>query len=174
MIPGLVYFIVVLETDFYTYLKGFLQSLGEGIFSEIQNRKSAMLVKLKIGLREQSLFQGVITAAFLILAPSLSRIFIGLDVSLLRVTMLAVFFQLLFLTEMTFLFYFEQYRLTFIASAAYFLVNLGGSLATVILGTGFYGLSYLAAGGVASAICALFLFRIVGKADRLVLARYTT
>jgi uncharacterized membrane protein len=116
----------------------------------------------------------MITAAFLILAPSISRIFGGLEVSLLRITMLAVFFQLLFLTEMTFLFYFEQYRLTSIAALAYFAVNLGGSLATVISGTGFFGLSYLAAGAVSSLICALYLFRIVHKADRLVLARYTT
>jgi uncharacterized membrane protein len=174
MIPGLVYFIVVLETDFYTHLKNFLQSLGEGILGEIQNRKNLMLVKLKAGLREQSLFQGVITAAFLILAPSLSRIFNNLDVSLLRITMLAVFFQLLFLTEMTFLFYFEQYRPAFIAALAYFVVNLGGSLAIVLTETGFFGLSYLAAGMVSALICALYLFKIVQRADRLVLARYTT
>jgi len=174
MIPGLVYFIVVLETDFYSHLKGFLQSLGEGILGDIQKRKNLLLVKLKAGLREQSLFQGVITAAFLILAPSLSRIFSGLDVSLLRITMLAVFFQLLFLTEMTFLFYFEQYRPSFVAALAYFIVNLGGSLATAYSGKEFFGLSYLAAGIVSSMICALYLFKIVHKADRLVLARYTT
>ena len=182
MIPGLVYFIVVLETDFYTHLKGFLQSLGEGILSEIQTRKDLLLVKLKAGLREQSLFQGVITAAFLILAPSLSRIFAGLNVALLRITMLAVFFQLLYLTEMTFLFYFEQYRATFLAALAYFLVNLGGSIAVVLTSpltgtlteTKFFGSSYLAAGIVSSTICALYLFKVVRRADRLVLARYTT
>ncbi len=174
MIPGLVYFIVVLETDFYSYLKNFLQSLGEGILGEIQNRKNLLLVKLKTGLREQSLFQGVITAAFLILAPSLSRIFSGLDVALLRITMLAVFFQLLFITEMTFLFYFEQYRPSFVAALAYFIMNLGGSLAIVYSGRGLFGLSYLAAGIVSSVICALYLFKIIYKADRLILARYTT
>jgi uncharacterized membrane protein len=174
MIPGLVYFIVVLETDFYTYLKSFLQSLGEGILSEIQARKNLMAEKLKTGLREQSLFQGVITAAFLVLAPSLSRIFSGLNVGLLRITMLAVFFQLLFLTEMTFLFYFEQYRPAFIAALFYFIVNLGGSLLIVSTGKQLFGLSYLAAGMVSTLICALYLFRIVHKAHRLVLARYTT
>jgi uncharacterized membrane protein len=174
MIPGLVYFIVVLETDFYSYLKDFLQSLGEGILQDIQNRKNLLLVKLKAGLREQSLFQGVITAAFLILAPSLSGIFSGIDVSLLRIAMLAVFFQLLFLTEMTFLFYFEQYRPSFIAALAYFIVNLGGSLLIVATGRVIYGSSYMAAGMVSSLICALYLFKIVRKADRLVLARYTT
>jgi uncharacterized membrane protein len=174
MIPGLVYFIVVLETDFYSYLKKFLQSLSGGILNEIQNRKNTMLQKLKTGLREQSLFQGVITAAFLILAPSLSRLFSDIDVSLLRITMLAVVFQLLFLTEMTFLFYFERYSASFLAALAYFLVNLGGSLATVVFGTDLFGFSYLAAGIVASAFCAAYLFRTIHKADRLILARYTT
>ena len=97
-----------------------------------------------------------------------------IDVSLLRITMFAVFFQLLFLTEMTFLFYFEQYRPAFLASLAYFLVNLGGSLATVFHGAGLFGLSYLAAGIVASGICAVFLFKTVRRADRLILARYTS
>ena len=174
MIPGLVYFIVVLETDFYSYLKDFLLSLGNGMLNEIQKRKALMRTKLRQGLREQSLFQGVITAAFLILAPALGRIFSGIDVSLLRITMFAVFFQLLFLTEMTFLFYFEQYRPAFLAALAYFLVNLGGSLATLFHGAGLFGLSYLAAGIVASGICAVFLFKTVRRADRLILARYTS
>jgi uncharacterized membrane protein len=174
MIPGLVYFIVVLETDFYTYLKDFLQSLSQGILGEIQRRKRLMMINLKSGLREQSLFQGVITAAFLILAPSLGRFFSGIDVTLLRITMLAVFFQLLFLTEMTFLFYFELYRASFVAALAYFTVNLAGALATVFTGSGLFGLSYLAAGIVASLICALQLFSAVRRADRLILARYTT
>ena len=125
-------------------------------------------------MREQNLFQGVVTAAFLILAPYLARLFSGLDVSLLRITMLAVFFQLLFLTEMTFLFYFELYLPSFLAALAYFTVNLAGALATALSGTGFYGLSYLGAGIAGSLICALFLFRAVDKADRLILARYTT
>ena len=174
MIPGLVYFIVVLETGFYTYLKDFLQSLSQGILGDIRTRKQLLLTKLKQGLREQSLFQGVITAAFLILAPSLGRLFGGIDVTLLRITMLAVFFQLLFLTEMTFLFYFELYLPSFIAALTYFAVNLAGSLTTVLTGTGFFGLSYLGAGIAASLICALFLFKAVRKADRLILARYTT
>jgi uncharacterized membrane protein len=165
---------VVLEIDFYTYLKGFLQSLGEGILGEIQNRKDLMVEKLKAGLREQIMFQGVITAAFLILAPALSRIFSDLDIPLLRITMLAVFSQLLFLTEMTFLFYFEQYRPACIAALSYFIVNLGGSLAIVATGKQLFGSSYLAAGMVSAVICALYLFRIVQKADRLVLALYTS
>jgi uncharacterized membrane protein len=174
MIPGLVYFIVVLETEFYTYLKDFLQSLGEGIFKDIQKRKQLLLLTLKRGLREQSLFQGVITAAFLILAPSLAGAFTGVDATLLQITMLAVFFQLLFLTEMTFLFYFELYLPSFIGAVVYFTVNLALSLLTALAGRGFFGLSYLAAGITASLLCALFLLRAVKKADRLVLARYTS
>jgi uncharacterized membrane protein len=88
--------------------------------------------------------------------------------------MLGVFFQLLFLTEMTFLFYFELYLPSFIAALTYFAVNLAGSLTTVLTGTRFFGLSYLGAGITASLICALFLFKAVRKADRLILARYTT
>ena len=42
------------------------------------------------------------------------------------------------------------------------------------MGTNLFGYSYIAAGVVASVICALFLFKTIHKADRLILARYTT
>ncbi len=173
IIPGLVYFVVVLETDFYTYLKDFLHSLGNGIFNDIQSRKRLLLAKMKQGLREQSLFQGVVSAAFLILAPSLGRLFSGIDVAVLRLTILAVFFQLLFLTEMTFLFYFELYSASFVAALSYFAVNLAGALLTAATAALPFGLSYLAAGIVASLLCTAFLLTTVRKADRLILARYT-
>jgi uncharacterized membrane protein len=174
LIPGLVYFVVVLETGFYTSLAEFLRSLQHGTYQSIQSRKYAMVRQLRTGLREQVMFQGVATAAFLILAPSVVALFFpGLvEAAVLRVTLLAVFFQLLFLVVMTILFYFEQYRQAFLSALVFCGLNLVVALATVATPRLPFGASYLAAGVAASVMGSVFLSRTVRKADRLLFARF--
>jgi uncharacterized membrane protein len=173
IIPGLIYFIVVYETGFFTALKEFLLSLTRGTFREIQKKKYRMLRELRTGLREQTLFQAVVSAVFLILAPALSRaLFAGsLDLNVLRLTLLAVFAQLVFLTLVTFLFYFELYRESFRACLLFFLVNLAGSLATVAGGRAFYGASHLAGAAAGALAAAVTLFGAAPKADRRIFSR---
>jgi uncharacterized membrane protein len=174
LIPGLVYFVVVLETGFYTRLAEFLRSLQSGTYQVIQIRKYAMVRQLRTGLREQVMFQAVATAAFLILAPSIVALFFpGLvEVAVLRVTLLAVFFQLLFLVVMTILFYFEQYRQAFLAALVFCSLNLVVALATVLTPLLPFGTSYLTAGVAASVLGRVFLVRSIRKADRLLFARF--
>ena len=176
MIPGLIYFIVVCETNFYTYLKEFLLSLGQGTYRTIQEKKYLLVRQMREGLREQGLFQGVITLVFMIMAPAISRTFFGgaVDLLTLRMILLAVFFQLLFLTLMTFLFYFELYHQSFVSCAVFFGVNFFGSIATVLSGSDRYGLSYMLAGVSATLVTALFLFTSVKNVERRILARYTS
>ena len=177
MIPGLIYFVVVSETGFYVHLKGFLLSLGNGIYRVIQEKKYVLARKMKEGIREQNLFQGVITAVFMLLAPVLSDSLFGGSVNplILRLTLLAVFFQLLFLTLVTFLFYFQMYLQSFIASLVFFVVNSAGSL--LILKSGrvdLYGASYLLAGIAASVVTAVFLFTATRTLERRVYAQYSS
>jgi uncharacterized membrane protein len=174
LIPGLIFFVVVLETGFYTRLAEFLRALQHGTYLDIKSRKYAMLRQLRTGMREQAMFQGVATAAFLILAPSIVRLFFPGTVELLvlRVTLLAVFFQLLFLVMMTVLFYFEQYREAFLGALLFCGVNLLGALATVLVPWIPFGASYLAAGTAATAATGVFLVSAVRKADRLIYARF--
>ncbi len=176
MIPGLIYFVVVAETDFYIYLKAFLNSIGRDIYKTIQERKYKLIARMKQGVREQSIFQGVMTVVFLISAPVISESLFGgtLDAHILRLTLVAVFFQLLFLTLMTLLFYFELYRYTALSAFIYFLVNLSGSLLTLLApGQAFFGVSYVAAGVIASFTAGAFLFSASKSFDRLILGRYT-
>ena len=176
MIPGLIYFVVVAETDFYLHLKAFLNSIGRDIYKTIQERKYKLIAMMKEGVREQSIFQGVMTVVFLIIAPVISESLFGgaLDAHILRLTLVAVFFQLLFLTLMTLLFYFELYRSTALSAFIYFLVNLSGSLLTLLVpGRAFFGASYIAAGVSASFAAGAFLFSASRSFERLILGRYT-
>jgi len=174
LIPGLVYFVVVLETGFYTRLAEFLRALQHGTHQAIQSRKYAMIRRLRTGLREQALFQGVASGAFLILAPAILRLFFPGTVELLvlRVTLLAVYFQLLFLVLMTILFYFEQYREAFLGALVFCGVNLAAALATVLVPEIPLGSSYLAAGAAATVVSAVFVFTSIRKADRLIYSRF--
>ncbi len=174
MIPGLVYFVVVTETGFYGALRSFLRALVEEPLDALMARKRVLVRRAWTGLRDQGLFQGVLTAAFLLLAPTISQVLFGgsVDPLVLRVAMLAVLFQLLFLTLVTFLFYFELYRRSALACAAYFTVNLACALATVLSGRPLFGASYLAAGVAGSVVAAVLLGRAVGVAERLLLARF--
>ncbi|MCK5673249.1 MAG: exopolysaccharide Pel transporter PelG, partial [Spirochaetales bacterium] len=116
LIPGLVYFMVFSETNFYVRLRRFLMKISTRTFTEIQEEKFGLLNTMKNSIREQSLFQGVITLGLIILAGSINKNFLGGLSSLitLRLVLAGVFFHLLFLTLLTFLFYLERYKEAFI------------------------------------------------------------
>lgn len=176
MIPGLVYFVVVLETDFYLKLMRFLRELQGGILPDIQQRKYTLLADMKRGLREQGLFQAVITFALILLAPAVLTLFgvPGVRVTTFRTLLLGVYFHFTFLTLLTFLFYMEFYGKAAAAALIFFLVNLAGSLAAAFAGhPELQGFGYLAAGIIGSAVSYRILDRQGRKLDRLVLARYS-
>jgi uncharacterized membrane protein len=176
MIPGLVYFIVVFETGFYLLLKDFLQSLGTGTHRTIQERKYALIRGIASGLREQVLFQGLLVLVIGLLASRLSAsLFDGsLAVTTFRVSLAAVFFHFMYLTLMTFLFYFELYRQSAFCSFLYFAVNTAGSLAIVYWGSAeMAGYSYLAAGIFATLTAGSLLFTSARRIDRTILIRYS-
>lgn len=176
MIPGLIYFVVVLETDFYLLLMDFLKSLQSRRLTQIQERKYTLRKNMNTGLREQSLFQGMITLGLVLIAAKLLPM-VGVSASsagVFRILLVAVFFHFLLLTLMTFLLYMELFRQAFVASALFFLVNLAGSLLTVEFHlTAYDGMSYLLSAALASAVAYLFLDRGARRLDRAILARYS-
>ena len=113
MIPGLVFFVVYSETEFYTSLKRFLLNLGYSRYSEILRAKQKLAGTAAESLKEQSILQGVVTLIIIILASG----------TILRTTLAAVFFHLLLLTLLNYLFYIEQYRHAFLSAVVFFLVN---------------------------------------------------
>ena len=176
MIPGLIYFVVASETDFYVSLKVFLESLGNGILSRIRENKYAVVQQLRRSLREQSVFQGILILVLILLAPTLARALFagGMDVTVFRLTLAAVFFHFLFMTLMTFLFYLELYAQACLASLVFFLVNAAATAIMVLTGgTGVAGLSYLLGGAAGCAAAARLLFSRVRTVDRTIYVRYS-
>ncbi|MBN1411432.1 MAG: exopolysaccharide Pel transporter PelG [Spirochaetales bacterium] len=171
MIPGLIFFMVVNETNFFVRLREFLNTIHTGILKRIQDNKKKLARQAGIGIRDQSLFQGIFTAAFILLARELTRYVFNTAVNLtvFRILTGAVFFHLMFLTLMVFLFYLQQYKKTFAAALVFFLVNSVGSVLTALSGINeLCGLGYLAGGFTGSIAAVLFLVSSVRNYDKTV------
>lgn len=176
MIPGLIYFVVALETDFYLQLMGFLKSLQSRRLTQIQERKYSLRRNMQRGIWDQSLFQAVVTVGLGIVASKLLPV-LGVSAQsagTFRVLLAAVYFHFLLLTLITFLLYMELFKEAFLASFLFFLLNFAGSLATVLLhlpsSTGY---SYLLSGVLSSVVAYAFLDHGVRRLDRTILARYS-
>ena len=168
LIPGLVYFMVFSETNFYVKLRRFLMKLSTRTFTEIQEDKYKLMKTMHNSIREQSLFQGIITFGLIILSSTINTKLMGGQSSVLtiRLVLVGVFFHLLFLTLFTFLFYLEKYKEAFFTQICFFSVNLGGTLYFASLSTPVYGAGYLIAGVLTSIISWLFLSRGIETMDR--------
>jgi uncharacterized membrane protein len=176
LIPGLIYFTIETETAFYPRLREFLRSMSAENWQRIQERKRAMIVSLGVGLREQSILQAIVSVTLVLGAPVLARVLFGagVDVFTLRLTLAAVWLHSLFLTLIIFLFYLEFYDRAFLAAAAFLVVNLGASFATVLLGDPrLLGASYVAGGAAGCAVAGIFLARAIRRIDRTILLRAT-
>ena len=177
MIPGLIYFVVVCETDFYMELKRFLNGLAGEIYSTIQKNKYALIHQMKKGLVEQGVFQGLLTLVLVLLAPVIidSLLSSSIDPLVLRMVLLAVLCHFSYLTLMTFLFYLQLYKEAAFSSLCFFLINTLASLGTTVLGNPrLCGVSYLAAGAAASVLALIFIFSKVRDIDRRIFARYSS
>ncbi len=175
MIPGLIYFVVISETDFYIHLKNFLDSLSNSILSIIQEKKIFLIDKFKQSLQDQSLFQGLFTFLLILIAPAINKtLFSGsVDLSILRISFLAVFFHFIYLTFMTFMFYMELYPQAAFTSFIFFFVNISYSVSMEILGyQNLPGLSYLLGAFTASVIALIFLVKTVKKIDQKIFSNY--
>lgn len=174
LIPGLVYFMVITETDFFVRLKLFLKSLQTGIYRTIQERKYRLLQSAMHGLREQTVLQGLFTVLLILGAREIATTLLGgVDTLLLRLTFAAVFFHLSYLTLLIYLFYFQVFKRSALLAMLFFAVNLTGSLLISAAGAYRYAaLPYLVAGLVATVAGLRLVNASARSLDRLLYASY--
>ncbi|MBN2738273.1 MAG: exopolysaccharide Pel transporter PelG [Spirochaetales bacterium] len=169
MIPGLIYFVIVSETDFFTKLKEFLNQLHTSVISKILDRKYKMINSMRKALLDQSLFQGIFTLVMIVLAEYLAiHLFdIRINPLVFRLVLGAVFFHLLFLTVSTFLYYLQLYHYSFIAALVFFLSNLILAIFISLFHLEqFYGLSYLVSTMLGTVVALAFLLPSIKHFDR--------
>lgn len=174
IIPGLVYFMIYSESDFYIALKKILLHLGRETESRIKREQYTLFKTVKSSLKEQSLFQGVITLVLIIIAPDIKTLFLSNSVSVMtfRITLTALFFNLVLLTTVTFLFYLERYKSAFISVMIFFSVNVSVTLYSTVTDFPYYGGGYLAGCAAGTIAAFIFLRHGIKYIDRDIFAKY--
>jgi len=89
-----------------------------------------------------------------------------------RITLTALFFNLLLLTTVTFLFYIEKYKSAFISVMIFFSVNVGVTLYSTEVNFPYYGGGYLVACAVGTLAAFIFLRHGIKYIDRDIFAKY--
>lgn len=161
MIPGLIFFVIYSETEFYTALKSFLYKLARGKYSTILQSKRQLAKISSSSTKEQSLLQGIITISLILIINGI----------ILKITLAAVFFHLLFLTLLNYLFYIERYRHACRSSLVFFGINTILAFVTASGHLPYPGISYLIAAAAASVTAAIFLKRDILMLERFILTR---
>ncbi len=170
IIPGLVYFIIVTETQLYTDLRHFLFSLNHSSWSRIQKARQRLGASLRHELRDQSLLQ---LACSLALAFLLLRMGFGsVDKPELWLSLGAAYAQFTLLSILVFQYYFELYRRALATAGLYFLLNgIGGALLYSLLPSLPAGAGHLMAGSAACLLGYGLLRRAVYRMDRIIFRR---
>ncbi len=161
MIPGLIFFVVYSETDFYIALKHFLHRLINSHYPDI-NRAKLKLKKTTVqSLKEQSLLQAVTAGFFIIIT----------DNPVMQITLAAVFSHLLLLTLLNYLYYIEQYRHAYYSSLLFFTSNAVIAVIQVFVTAFPPGTAYLISASAASLLAMKLLFNDLRIADRYILTK---
>jgi uncharacterized membrane protein len=170
IIPGMAYFVIMSETAFYHSLQKFLHALVRAPYAGIQVAKQNVIRVMITELRDQNLFQGLFSLAAALLAWWLIP-----DPAMRQTTLIIIagsFFQLLLMTVLNFLYYFELYQRALSGAAVFLALNalvfplLQQSLPGLPLGLG-----YLASLVLATGFAYVLLRRAVGSIDQRILLK---
>jgi polysaccharide biosynthesis protein PelG len=170
-IPASTSFLVHLESNFYRHYRDYFKFIRErGTLGQIIDEKKGMAEAALSGLIRITLIQGSVGAVVFLLAPNLAHALHTSDqwVGTLRILTVGVSMQIIMLAVFILLLYLDERRPALAVVATFTTLSLGGSLAVLPLGPGFFGLGYVAGAVVATVIGALFL------ADRLRRLDYLT
>lgn len=171
LIPGLVYFTIVTETEFDLGLKRFMTYLGRRRQPEIEAEKARLVRDTGLSIAAQTGFQAAVAAALALLAPFAAPL-LGFEASVFTRLLGATLFQLVFLTAFNILFYLELYRDAALSALLFLALNLGLSVAAASLRSpALEGYPYLAACVASSAAATALAFRGLRRFDRIVFLR---
>lgn len=174
MIPGLVYFLIIAETDFHRNFFDFIKNILTDQWRHIQIKKEKMLASLVKGIKGLLFFQLIWTTAILLKMDALLGV-LGyshtIDSGIMRIVLVAVFLHMLALNLIIYLLYMELQYEAAMAACIYLLVNTAGTLFSIYVGEWLPGTSYLAASCSAAVYCGYQLFRKAPIIDYIIFNR---
>lgn len=168
LIPSYIYFLVKVETDFYGYFRAFFHSILDKRplnLINVQRRNIAQSVK-------ESLFgliklQGTITLICLFFSREIVALF-RLPIMgnlILEKAIIAAFLQMVLLTIMIFMMYFDIKKELMAVSGVFLLANLVLTVVSINMGYVFYGYGYLFACLIALSLGYILLNRHINNLE---------
>ncbi len=174
MIPGLVYFLIIAETDFHKIFFEFISQILEDPFRYIQLKKDAMLLSLKNGIKGIVFFQLIWTIGILIKLPQIMD-FLGyshtINIHIMRILLIAVFFHMLSLNLMIYLLYMELQFEAAMAACLYLVLNIAVTLFSIHFLQLLPGTSYMLASVATTLYCAYHLYKKAPIIDFIIFSR---
>jgi polysaccharide biosynthesis protein PelG len=157
IVPGMAVFLLTLETGFATHYEQFVQRvLGKGTLEQITEAKEGMVKALRVGFGQLIKIQGGVTLLLIIFADRFLPM-VGLGAvqgGSFQITTLGVFLLVLFLSQMTILFYLGKLRDAMICCLVFALINGTVTAWSIYTGEQWYGVGFLMASAAAVTLAA--------------------
>ncbi len=166
IVPCLVLFVSILETSFTrNYRRYYLAISAHATLQTIERNASELAAQTISALLRTGRAQFIICLVFVMAAPNIVDLS-GLryeDTGLLRVGAIGASFHFLFLACLSFLLFFERHTEFCLLGACQFTLNSVFTIATLLAGSDYYGLGYLAAAVISSLIAFAVVERSIDK-----------
>lgn len=160
VIPAYTYFLVKVETEFYGYFRTFFQTiLNKESLGFIEDKKEDICRTVRESLLGMTKIQGLVTLLCLLYSD---EILTGLHMSHLSViifekALVAIFLQMLLLTLMIFMMYFDVQKELLIVALVFVASNTLLTAYSIKLGIQFYGYGYYFANFLTLILAYIFL-----------------
>jgi polysaccharide biosynthesis protein PelG len=148
VIPGMVFFVVHLETRFFEALRGYFRVISrKGSYAQVDQARADLIPIFARGLRNLMVFQGSISILAALLAPYLFSLprFDFLQLGVFRIAVLAAFFQTMALCLATILSYVDDQKGYLYGQLLFLSVNIIATLITLKIGFASYGYGFFLA-----------------------------
>ena len=146
VIPSYTYFFVKVETEFFSRIRFYFQAiLNKASLKQIHETKENITATVKESLIGLIKIQGVVTLICLFFSNELATLFglPPLGALILEKALVAVFLQMLLLTLMIFMMYFDIKSQLVVVAAVFAVSNIVLTFLSLNLGYFFYGYGYL-------------------------------
>ncbi len=168
VVPSYTYFLVKVETEFYGYFRAFfLAILNKEIYQQIVEQKRKVAASLRESFLGLVKLQGAVTLLCLLFSRQIAEAFHipVMGTLILEKALIAACLQMVLLTAMIFMMYFDIRNQTAVVAGVFVVANVVFTAITLQLGYVYYGYGYLAACLVALAVAYVFLDRHVQDLD---------
>ncbi len=167
IIPALVYFLILTETNFFKDYSVFVDNLLHQPLLIIEQKKKNMIETLKAGMRGMVRLQGIISLILIVFAEPILIFFgyRGVAIWLFRVLIIGAFFHVVNLNLNIFFLYYEMRIQALLVTVFFTIFNALFTIISIKLGTPFYGLGFLLATGLTCLFSWTYLMRSIEKID---------